>query len=450
VSRRAAVDVAWTPGDQDTRTFGSVAEYADHLAREGVLPDGFRVGSTKLTFSPVESELVAEAEMRLTLILLDAPTDQYALVFTANAFPGCPVRVGKRRLKQGAPLQAVIINNKVSNVCPGGDGEAASESICAAVAQEVSLSGGAQAVLPSSTGVIGWRLPVSEMISAVPRVMSTLQAESAVPAAEGIMTTDRYPKVVSAELPGGARIVAFAKGAGMIEPRMATMLCYILTDADLPCDRGVLQEMLRKAVAVSFNAVSVDGDESTSDTVALFSSRKTACSDLVAFEHALLRICLDLAQQLVRNGEGTEHVMRVSVTGARDDAMALQIGRAVANGPLFKCAVAGNDPNVGRLVGKVGQVLGLLGEADRASNAIFRIGGQTIFEKGQFTIDDKQEAELSKHLRNAEMNAELSYPPHFRVVDVEVQLGGGGDGCAVMLGSDLTEGYVRCNADYRS
>jgi len=246
-----------------------------------------------------------------------------------------------------------------------------------------------------------------------------------------------------------ARIVAFAKGAGMIEPNMATMLCYVLTDADLPCGPQELQEMLRRVAAASFNAVSVDGDESTSDTVALLCSRRAKCEDMAAFEEALLEVCRDLAQQLVHNGEGTEHVMRVSVSGASSDASALRVGRAVANGPLFKCAVAGNDPNVGRLVGKVGQQLGAMGERSAVEGAVFKIAGQTIFADGQFSIDEKQEAELSQHFKDAQMDSELSYPPHFRVVDVEVQLGAA-DGSAVMLGSDLTTGYVNCNADYRS
>lgn len=443
------MSTAWEPGEQDLRTFGSEEEYRAHLLREGALPRGFRVGRARLSFSPVESQMVTDAEMNLTILALDEPTDHYALAFTSNAFPGCPIRVGRRRLAERKPLQAILVNNKVSNVCPAGDGEAASEALCEAVADALGLAGGAGAVLPCSTGVIGWRLPVEEMKAAVPTAVQSLQADSAVPGAEGICTTDRFPKVASHELPGGARIVAFAKGAGMIEPNMATMLCYVLTDADLPCGPQELQEMLRRVVAASFNAVSVDGDESTSDTVALLCSRQVECGDMAVFEASLLEVCRDLAQQLVRNGEGTQHVMRVSVTGASSDASALRVGRAVANGPLFKCAVAGNDPNVGRLVGKVGQQLGAMGERGAVEGAVFRMAGQTIFADGRFSIDEAQEAELSRHLKEAEMDAELSYPPHFRVVDVEVQLGAG-DGSAVMLGSDLTNGYVNCNADYRS
>lgn len=168
-----------------------------------------------------------------------------------------------------------------------------------------------------------------------------------------------------------------------------------------------------------------------------------------AFSQALHSVCQDLAAQVVHNGEGTSHVMRVSVTGATDDVTAKRIGRAVINGPLFKCAVAGNDPNVGRLVGKVGQALGREGAA-MAEGAVCRIGGEAIFENGKFALDTQKEKRLSSHLKYAMADCNLNYPPHRRVVDIEVCLGGGGKGKAVVLGSDLTKEYVEINADYRS
>lgn len=434
---------------QDTRQFSSEEDYLSHLSTEARLPAGFQVGTTKLTFVSAEAPEIGELPMRLTLVRLDAPTEKYAAVFTSNAFPGSPVLVGRRRLQEGAPLQAIAVNNKVSNVFPAGDGVAASEEVCAAVARALDLPGGGAAVLPSSTGVIGWRLPTTELVAAAPRAAGALQPASALPAAQGIMTTDRYPKVSAADLPGGGRLVGFAKGAGMIEPNMATMLCYLLTDADMPCGRADLQAMLAEAVSTSFNAISVDGDESTSDTVALLSSCKVACPDAGAFRAALGAVCADLASQVVRNGEGTQHVIRVAVSGAMDGPTARRIGKAVVNGPLFKCAVAGNDPNVGRLVGKVGQALGQAG-APMAEGCVCRIGGEVIFEKGRFTLDGAKERRLSDHLRAAFCDSRLKYPPHFRVVDVDVQLGSRGPGRAVVLGSDLTTEYVEVNADYRS
>merc|ERR1712194_613878 len=157
------------------------------------------------------------------------------------------------------------------------------------------------------------------------------------------------------------------------------MLSYILTDAALPIGRAEVQAMLLEAVEGSFNCISIDGDESTSDTVALLSSGLRQCDDVETFRQALGDVCKDLAAQVVRNGEGTGHVMRVFVTGATDNAMASQVGHAIVNGPLFKSAVAGNDPNVGRLVGKVGQALGSVG-AQMATGCVCRIGGEIIFE----------------------------------------------------------------------
>eukprot|EP00428_Durinskia_dybowskii_P027531 CAMPEP_0170247422 /NCGR_PEP_ID=MMETSP0116_2-20130129/23500_1 /TAXON_ID=400756 /ORGANISM="Durinskia baltica, Strain CSIRO CS-38" /LENGTH=533 /DNA_ID=CAMNT_0010498303 /DNA_START=11 /DNA_END=1611 /DNA_ORIENTATION=+ len=448
--RRRATDVAWEAGRQDERTFGSPEQFMTHLTPEAKLPAGFRVGTAKLTFVPQEAPEMGKLPMTLTVLALDEPTDAYAAVFTTNAFPGAPVLVGRRRLLEGRPLQGVVVNNKVSNVFPSDGGEASSEAVCAAAADCLGFSGGASSVLPSSTGVIGWRLPVEEMKAAMPAAAAALQADSVLPAARGIMTTDRYAKVSAVEFPGGGRIVGIAKGAGMIEPNMATMLCYILTDVEPPPGgRVALQRMLADAVRTSFNSCSIDGDTSTSDTVVLLSSRRAPAPPQNAFEEALGRVCRDLAGQVVRNGEGTQHVMRVFVTGAANDDVARSIGKAVVNGPLFKSAVAGNDPNVGRLVAKVGQALGTNGAA-MASGCLCRIGGETIFENGHFTLDGAKEKRLAEHLRSAQVDSSLKYPPHHRVVDIEVRLGGGGRGTATVMGSDLTKEYVEINGDYRS
>lgn len=445
-----AITTAWQPGLQDENTFASEASYLDYLSKISVLPAGFRVGSALLTFISPEVPDLGELPMNLTLIAGEEPTPAFAAVFTKNAFPGAPVLVGRERLKSGAPMQAVVINNKVSNVFPSDGGVMSSEAVCSAVADALDLPGGAGSVLPSSTGVIGWRLPKDELCAAVPSVVEALQSESVLPAAKSIMTTDRYPKVSSAELPGGGRIVGIAKGAGMIEPNMATMLCYLLTDVTPPGDgREPLQASLAGAVSQSFNAISVDGDESTSDTVALLSSAKKPAPSAEAWDQALEAVCQDLAAQVVRNGEGTQHVIRVAVSHAPSDEVARRVAKAIVNGPLFKCAVAGNDPNVGRLVGKVGQNLSTeLGSL--AEGAICRIGGETIFANATFMLDGEKEKRLADHLKSAMMDASLPYPEHGRVVDVEVILGGEGTGQAVVLGSDLTQEYVAVNSDYRS
>ena len=288
-------------------TFSSRDAHRAWLASQAALPAGFRVGTTRFEFMPREAP--KPAKMTLTLIALEQPTADFAAMFTRNAFPGAPIIVGRKRL--GEPtLGAIIVNNKVSNVCAPG-GVETSEQICAATAQLLGLEAGQ--VLPSSTGVIGWTLPGEAIIAALPQAVSALTSSSVLPAAEGIVTTDLYPKVRRADI-GGGSIVGIAKGAGMIEPNLATMLVYLFTDIAVP--RRELRAMLARAVDASFNAISVDSDTSTSDTVALLSSSRVPCSDVLGFERGLHQVCRDLAEDVVRNGEGVRHVIRVTVKNA--------------------------------------------------------------------------------------------------------------------------------------
>ena len=400
LGRLAARGSEWSAGLQDPREFESEEDYLKTLEADGELPKGFRIANSNLTFIPEEAQEMGELPMRLTVLCLEEPSDMAAAVFTQNAFPGAPVRVGRCRFADKAKLQAVVVNNKISNVSPpdSDGGVSASEELCLELAKKLNLPGGGESVLPSSTGVIGWRLPVKEMVQALP-TEEMLKGGSAVAAARGIMTTDRYPKLSAKTFDAGAKLVGIAKGAGMIEPNMATMLSFLMTDISF--ERTELQAMLEECVAASFNAISVDGDESTSDTVVLISSgRASADVSKEEFKAALKEVCCDLAAQVVRNGEGTQHVIRVSVSGADTDDTARRVGKAVVNGPLFKSAVAGNDPNVGRLIGKVGQTLGTDG-AKMARDCVCKIGGETIFENGQFRLDTAKEQRLSSHLKFA-------------------------------------------------
>ena len=421
------------------------------LATQAGLPAGFRIGTTRLAFTP--REVPKPAAMTLTLIALDRPTPDFAAVYTKNAFPGAPILIGRRRLAEPA-LGAILVNNKISNVCAPG-GEAAAEQLCAATARLLGCR--PSEILPSSTGVIGWQLPVDEMLAALPQVVAALAPGSVLPAAEGMMTTDLYPKVRNA-LVGGGRIVGIAKGAGMIEPNLATMLVYILTDLAVP--RDSLRAMLAQAVDVSFNCISVDSDTSTSDTVVALASGQVPCPDLAAFASALATVCRDLAEDVVRNGEGVHHVMRVQVTGARDPARARSLGKAIVNAPLFKCAVAGDDPNVGRLVQAIGRHLGAHEPGLAPPNLRACLGGIEIFARGTFQLDAAKEAALVAHLRQAELYASappkngiftppVDFPAHERCVEIEVDLGLGRAG-ATVLGADLTHEYISENADYRS
>jgi glutamate N-acetyltransferase/amino-acid N-acetyltransferase len=434
-------------------TFRTRDEHRAWLAAQSRLPRGFRAGAAALEFTPFEVD--KPARMKLTLLALDRPTEAFAAVFTRNAFPGAPVLVGRRRLDEPR-LGAVLVNNKISNVCAPG-GVEASERLCAAAAAALGLAPGE--VLPSSTGVIGWRLPVDAMAAALPRAVAALQADTILAAADGIMTTDLYPKVRRADLPGGAAIVGIAKGAGMIEPNLATMLVYLLTDAAVP--REVLRAELAAAVDQSFNAISIDSDTSTSDTVALLASGAAGPVALEAFRAGLRRVCRDLAEDVVRNGEGVRHVLRVTVAGAPDAAAARALGKAVVNSPLLKTAVAGNDPNVGRLVMALGKEAGARGLPLDPARARLSLGGELIVEGGLFRLDRERERRLTAHLVAAELYPQapaadgitfkppVDFPAHERCVEIEIEVGDG-PGAAEVLGADLTHEYVTENADYRS
>ncbi|HEY0947237.1 MAG TPA: bifunctional ornithine acetyltransferase/N-acetylglutamate synthase [Opitutaceae bacterium] len=432
-------------------TFSSRAEHRAWLAQQAALPQGFRVGTTRFDFTPAEAP--KPAKMTLTLIALDRPSPDFAALFTKNAFPGAPVVIGRQRLTAPA-LGAIIVNNKISNVCAPGGVETA-ERICTETARLLGIA--PTEVLPSSTGVIGWGLPVEAMLAHLPQVAGAIARESVLPAAEGIVTTDLYPKVRSATV-GDGRIVAIAKGAGMIEPNLATMLVYILTDLAVP--RDALRAALQRAVEISFNRISVDSDTSTSDTVVAVSSGAVPCPDFAAFEAALTAVCRDLAEDVVRNGEGVRHVLRVAVSGAPSRELACALGKAIVNAPLFKCAVAGNDPNVGRLVQAIGKYVGAQGTAIDLSRLRAHIGGVEIFAGGAFQLNPEKERALVAHLKGAELyaskpsldgvfTAPVDYPPHERCVEIEVDLGAGCES-ATIFGGDLTHEYVSENADYRS
>ncbi len=425
--------------------------YEKALSERASLPKGWAVGTTSFSFSPAEAPAI-DASMRLTLLVADEPTDSVAAVFTSNALCGAPVTVGRRRIAGNAPLQAILVNNKISNVCAAGDGVGASEALCAAVGELLELPGGGEAVLPASTGVIGWRLPVDEMVGALPSAIAALQKDSLEPAARAIMTTDRYPKLRAASACGG-RLVGIAKGAGMIEPNMATMLAFVLTDVDVP--RAELQAMLARAAQVSFNCMSVDADQSTSDTLACASSqlRPLPPGGAAEFEAALTMLCSELAADVARNGEGTTHVIRVRVSGAPTFALARGVGKSIVNSPLFKTAVAGEDPNVGRLASAVGSYLGREAPQLELGGVTIDLGGRRIFEAGKFQLDKEAEAFIAAHMAEARMadgaGRATPFPEHELFVEVAVCLGSG-DESATVVGSDLTHEYVEINADYRS
>jgi len=444
--------------------FANSEEYVKYMEPLSELPQGFAIGTAQGSFVAQESPLLGELPIKGTIIYLtDGPTDSWAASFTQNKFPGAPIIVGRSRVAAGGPLHAVVVNNKVSNVCSGGDGVADAEQVCKAASDALDLPGGPETVLPSSTGVIGWRLPATELAEkVVPDAVADLKASqkgekknSALDASVAIMTTDRFAKVRSKTLSNGARLVGVAKGAGMIEPNMATMLSYLMTDATV--DRETLRELLPGVVNESFNSISVDGDESTSDTVALIASNRVP-GELPdgEFKAALLEVCSGLAADIVRNGEGTGHVMRVKIDNFPGTALqSRRLGQHVVNSPLFKCAVSGNDPNTGRLAGAIGSYMGKHYDGPDSETVVDRmsitLGGRIIFADGKFVLGgDEIERELSNHMADGQYDEHSDYPPHQKFVEIGIDFGGEGSTSSTVIGSDLTGEYVVINADYRS
>jgi glutamate N-acetyltransferase/amino-acid N-acetyltransferase len=423
--------------------FTTAEEYFTALESRAALPEGFRASTASITFRPVERDVAQPLAMNLALILLDRETPEFAAVYTANRFPGAPVAIGRERLGRSG-IRGVLVNNKIANVCtPTGRSDA--ERLLAALGRETGSP--AEAFLPASTGIIGWRLPTAEMEAALPELVRGARGGSFAPVARAIMTTDRFPKLRSRAV-GAGRLVGIVKGAGMIEPRLGTMLCFLCTDVSV--GRDELRAALAWAAGRTLNRISIDGDQSTSDMAVLLSSGTKGRADPVVFREALHEVLAGLAADVVRNGEGTSHVIRVTVSGARDNEAAAGAGKAVVNSPLVKTAVCGNDPNVGRLAGAIGDWAGTAAPwLDPASVAV-RMGGVEVLAGGVFRLDAAKEKRLSAYLRDAAFDPTVrGFPAHDRCVDIEVSLGDG-PGAAVVLGSDLSAEYVRENADYRS
>lgn len=355
---------------------------------------------------------------------------QAAAVFTQNTMPGAPIIVGRKHLSDGL-LQAVIVNSKNANVATELKGVQDSEEICNIVAEACSLA--PNLVLPSSTGVIGKRLPMSIIRDGCRNLKASFQATGdAVQAfAESIMTTDTRPKKMSAQV-GSATILGIAKGAGMIEPNMATMLAYFVTDADI--NSAELKSVLNTCVNKSFNRISVDTDTSTSDTVAILANGKAGKVDLGAFEKALCEISIYLAKEIARDGEGASKLIELTVSGASTQEQALLTAKACVNSPLVKTAIYGADPNWGRFVMAIGKVFQY--QVD--------IGNVTIW----FGQGDERKGINARLLDNNAVSLEdISLLLKNDKVFIEVDLGMG-DFSETVWGCDLTEGYVDVNAHY--
>ena len=380
-----------------------------------VFPRGFRCASRNVGLKPTAKDLALFASD------VDAAA---AAIFTRNHFPGAPVIVG-REIIQGGRLRAVLVNSKVSNVATGKTGIDNVRRMAAAAATELGTS--AASVLVSSTGVIGVPLPIDLIERGIRGIAADLQDNPLV-GAEGIMTTDSHPKALSTSV-GDSTITWVAKGSGMIEPNMATMLAYIFTDAAL--DAITLDRMLRAAADVSFNMLSVDTDTSTSDTCAMLANGLAGSVDETLFVDALIAGCTRMTEILARDGEGAKRMIRANVRGALNDYEAKRVAKSLVNSPLVKTMVAGADPNVGRLLMAVGKCFDC---TITPANTDAWINGHPVVVGGQ-RLD----------FEDALVRSTLSGD----VVDLEVSLGVG-NGEARAFGCDLTAGYVEENAAYYS
>jgi glutamate N-acetyltransferase/amino-acid N-acetyltransferase len=380
---------------------------------------------------------------RTDLVMMEvAPNSAVAGVFTSNKCPGAPVDWCRAALK-GGKAGMVVVNAGNANVFTGKAGRDA----CAATAAAAAKLGACQPkqVFVASTGVIGEVLPHEKLVAALPKLHGSLADDGWEAAARGIMTTDTFPKGATRTAQIGdatVRINGIAKGSGMIAPDMATMLCFIATDAKIPAD--ALQTMLKKGVDTSFNCTTVDSDTSTSDSVLLIATGQAkhprippadgnaARNRMLAdFARALNDLLLDLALQVVRDGEGAQKLVRIDVTGATNPRSAKKIAMAVASSPLVKTAIAGEDANWGRIVMAVGKS----GEpADRDKLSI-GVGGVWMAKDGG-VVPGYDEAPVVAHMKGKE-------------VEIAIDLGLG-RGRATAWTCDLTHGYIDINGSYRS
>ncbi|MBF0280062.1 MAG: bifunctional glutamate N-acetyltransferase/amino-acid acetyltransferase ArgJ [SAR324 cluster bacterium] len=362
--------------------------------------------------------------------ILSSVPCQAAGVFTRNTMPGAPVVVGKNHLKDGL-LQAIIVNSKNANVATGERGLKDAVTTCQWVGEACGID--AELVLPSSTGVIGQYLFMEKFRTACQNLKADFGStpEHAENFARSIMTTDTHPKWVSGSV-NGASIFGVAKGSGMIEPNMATMLSYFVTDANI--ESSVLQMMLKRVVDQSFNRISIDTDTSTSDTVVIMSNGLAGDVDIERFEATLTEMAVFLAKELARDGEGATKLIELTVSGASTAEQALLTAKSVINSPLVKTAIYGADPNWGRFVMAIGKVFQFTVSLEELQ-IYFGTGTHRLrIDAEKINRDSVPLADISKLLKKQE-------------IAIEIVLGSGSYSEKVW-GCDLTEKYVEENAYY--
>jgi glutamate N-acetyltransferase/amino-acid N-acetyltransferase len=398
------------------------------------------------TFAGVAAGIKKTGARDLALIVSDRPCGA-AATFTRNAFPAAPVLYDRALVAENAAgLRAVAINAGCANACTGEAGLTDAEAMAGLTEAALGLPPRSAAVM--STGVIGPRLPMEKIAAGIQQASGELSPGGWDAAAHAIMTTDTRPKTAFREI-GGVRIFGMCKGAGMIHPNMATMLATIVTDAAI--EPALLTEILRQAVEVSFNCISIDGDMSTNDTVLLLangaasSKLEAGSSTLSAFASALTSLSTDLAQQIVRDGEGATKFITIRVEGAASDADAKTAAKAVANSPLVKTAFYGGDANWGRILAAVGYSGAVVdpGKADLWIAAGTGHGDTETRGHG----DALQLVRAGQPLPYSEEAASAIFAGPEITVAIKLGLG---DGQATVWTCDLSHDYVSINGHYRT
>lgn len=368
---------------------------------------------------------IKDSSLDFAVVMTDQPCSA-AAVFTRSRFSGPSVTLSRGHVSDGA-LQAIVVVSKNANVATGAVGDANARELAERVGDALGCA--PDDVLVASTGVIGRQYPMDRIRDHLEGLTVPLGEHDAVAVASAIMTTDTHPKVATAKLAcangNTANIVGVAKGVGMIEPDMATMLAFILTDADVPLME--LRRSFDEVVQRSFNSLSIDTDTSTSDTAAVLASGVAGPVEIRDFELALQAVCTELTRQLASDGEGATKLLVVEVTGARDHDQARRVAKAVVNSPLVKTAVHGADPNWGRVAMAVGKCSD---DADiDQSRTRISFGGTEVYPADRADLET-----LERYLAGEEIHIG---------VDLDIA-----DAAWTVYGCDLSDGYVRINADY--
>ncbi len=382
-------------------------------------PLGFRYAAVYAGIRKVKKDDVA-------LIVSDVPANM-AAVFTKNLVVAAPVTLARKNLAASrGQLQAILVNAGNAN-CATRTGDRIAMETTRAAAKALGIK--PTQVLPASTGVIGVEMPGQLLVNAMPRLVSSLDGSNFDKAASAILTTDLVAKTAHLEVKG-ARLSGMTKGSGMIQPNMATTLGFVMTDAVVSA--STLKIALKNAIQRTYNRISVDGDTSTNDVVAVLANGASGVKlSAKVFEKALTEVLESLARQIVKDGEGAKKLVTIDVEGAASEAAAARIARSIANSPLVKTAIAGSDPNWGRVLAAAGYS----GVAFEPKNADIDMQGLAVCRKGLAT--DFSEDALKKKLNGAEV--------HIRFV-----LRGKGRGRARFWTCDLTEDYIKINASYRT